>query len=264
MVRHNKTKAKIKAGEVVFGVTVGVNDPNVVELAGALGFDFAIIDCEHDLFNGRNLENIIRAAEIHGMTSIVRMHNNPELILHALDGGAQGVLVARVNSAADAGAVIDSAKFHPEGKRTVFFRSRGGNFTLDVAESSPRQWSLDINRETMIGCIIEEIDGVRNLNEILSLSEIDFIDLGPLDLAHSMGWPDQAEVNGHIDRIVSDSVKAGKAVASPATAENLFDLLDRGFRMLTISPLSFFQSGGARFLKEAGTLIKSRGNTSNR
>ena len=55
MVRHNKTKAKIRAGEVVYGVTVGVNDPNIVELAGALGFDFAIIDCEHDLFNGRDL-----------------------------------------------------------------------------------------------------------------------------------------------------------------------------------------------------------------
>ena len=41
MVRHNKTKAKIRAGEVVYGVTVGVNDPNIVELAGALGFDFA-------------------------------------------------------------------------------------------------------------------------------------------------------------------------------------------------------------------------------
>lgn len=264
MVRHNKTKAKIRAGEVVYGVTVGVNDPNIVELAGALGFDFAIIDCEHDLFNGRDLEGIIRAANIHDMTPIVRMQNNPELILHALNGGAQGILVARVNSAADARAVIDAAKFYPEGKRTVFFRSRGGNFAIDVAESSPKQWSLDINRETMVGCLIEEIDGVRNLDEILSISEIDFIDLGPLDLAHSMGWPDQAEVNGHIDRIVSNSVKAGKAVASPATAETISDVLDKGFRMLTVSPLTFFQSGGGRFLKEADTIIKSRGIASNK
>jgi 4-hydroxy-2-oxoheptanedioate aldolase len=90
MVRHNRTKAKIKAGEVVSGVTVGVNDPNIVELAGLLGFDFAIIDCEHDLFNGRDLENIIRAANLHDVTPIVRMQNNPEFILHALNGGAQG------------------------------------------------------------------------------------------------------------------------------------------------------------------------------
>jgi 2-keto-3-deoxy-L-rhamnonate aldolase RhmA len=259
MVRHNRTKAKIRAGEVVYGVTVGVSDPNIVELAGALGFDFAIIDCEHDLFNGRDLENNIRAANLHDMTPIVRMQNNPELMLHALNAGAQGILIARVNSAADARAVIDAAKFHPEGRRTVFFRSRGGSFALDVAETSPKQWSLDINRETMIGCIIEEIDGVRNLDEILSIPEIDFIDLGPLDLAHSMGWADQAEVNGHIARIVSDSVKAGKAVASPATAETISGILDKGFRMLTVSPIVFFQAGSERFLKEADTIIKSRG-----
>ena len=113
----------------------------------------------------------------------------------------------------------------------------------------------------MIGCLIEEIDGVRNLDEILSIPEIDFIDLGPLDLAHSMGWADQAEVNGHIDKIVSDAVRAGKAVASPATAETIPGVLDKGFRMLSVSPLALFQSGGERFLKEADTIIKSRGVT---
>ncbi len=259
MVRENRTKAKIKAGEVTFGATVGVNDPNVIELAGALGFDFVTIDCEHDLFNERDLENTIRAADLHGVTPIVRMQNNPELMLHALNGGAQGILVARVNSATDARAVVDAAKFHPEGKRTVFFRSRGGNFTLDVAETSPKQWSLDISRETMIGCLIEEIDGVNNLDEILAIPEIDFIDLGPLDLAHSMGWPDQAEVNRLVDNIVSDSIKAGKAVSIPATVETLPGLLDKGFRMLTVSPIEYFQFGGAEFLKEARAVLKSRG-----
>ncbi len=137
MVRKNRTKAKLKAGEITFGATVGVNDPNVVELAGALGFDFVTIDCEHDLFNERDLGNVIRAADLNGVTPIVRMQNNPELMLHSLNGGAKGILVARVNSAADARAVVDASKYHPEGKRTVFFRSRGGNFTLDVAEPLP-------------------------------------------------------------------------------------------------------------------------------
>ena len=94
MVRKNRTKAKIKAGEIVRGITVSVNDPNIVELAGALGFDFVVIDCEHDLFNGRALEHNIRAANLHDMTPIVRTQNNSELILHALNAGAQGVLVA--------------------------------------------------------------------------------------------------------------------------------------------------------------------------
>ena len=259
MVHQNRTKAKLKAGGAAFGVTVGLNDPDVVELAGLLGFDFVIADCEHDLFDESALVQIIRAADVHGMATIARMRNNSELVLHALDGGAQGVLVARVNSAADAQAVVDAAKFHPEGKRTIFYRSRGGGFALDI--TSPKQWTQDTNQETMVGCIIEEITAVNNLTEILVVSGVDFIDLGPLDMAHSMGWPEQSEVAGLVDKVIADSVKAGKAVLSPANVDNLPAVLDRGFRMLTVSPREYFQSGAAQFLRHGREVLASKGLT---
>lgn len=257
MVRQNRTRAKLKAGGAAFGVTVGPNDTDLVEMAGLLGFDFAIVDCEHDLFNEAALAQIIRAADVHGMTTIARMQNNSELLLHALDGGAQGVLIARVNSAADAQAVVDAAKFHPEGKRTIFFRSRGGGYALDI--DSPRQWTLDTNQETMVGCIIEEITAVNNLAEILAVPGIDFIDLGPLDLSHSMGWIEQSELSRLVDKIVADSVKAGKAVVSPADVDNIPALLDKGFRMLTVSPRAFFQSGATEFLSRGRGVLASKG-----
>lgn len=257
MVRKNRTKEKLSAGGVAFGVTVGANESANLELAGLLGFDYAIIDCEHDLFSERELEDSIRAADLNGLTAIARMQNNPELILHALDGGAQGVLVARVNTAQDAQAVIDAAKFQPEGKRTIFFRSRGGGFGLNL--SSARQWTLDINSETMIGFIMEEITAVNNLADILATPGLDFIDLGPLDLAHSMDWPDQALVGSHVQKIINDSITAGKTVNSGANVDNLADILDRGFRMITVSPREFFQSGGARFLAHAGEVLQSKG-----
>ena len=50
-MRQNRTKAKLKAGGAAFGVTVGPNDTDLVEMAGLMGFDFAIVDCEHDLFD---------------------------------------------------------------------------------------------------------------------------------------------------------------------------------------------------------------------
>lgn len=259
MVRHNRTKAKLKAGGAAFGITVGPNDADLVEMAGLLGFDFAIIDCEHDLFDESALTQAIRAADLHGMTAIARMQNNPELLLHALDGGAQGVLVARVNTEADARSVVDVAKFHPEGKRTIFFRSRGGGYALDIG--SPEQWTLDTNAETMAGCIIEEITAVNNLAEILAQPGIDFIDLGPLDLSHSMGWVEQSEVSGLVDKVISDSVKAGKVVVSPANSENIPALLEKGFRMLTVSPREFFQTGATQFLNKGQEALSLKGFT---
>jgi len=259
LVRHNRTKAKLKAGGAAFGITVGPNDADLVEMAGLLGFDFAIIDCEHDLFDESALTQAIRAADLHGMTAIARMQNNPELLLHALDGGAQGVLVARVNTEADARSVVDVAKFHPEGKRTIFFRSRGGGYALDIG--SPERWTQDTNAETMAGCIIEEITAVNNLAEILAQPGIDFIDLGPLDLSHSMGWVEQSEVSGLVDKVISDSVKAGKAVVSPANSENIPALLEKGFRMLTVSPREFFQTGATQFLNKGQEALSSKGFT---
>ena len=185
------------------------------------------------------------------------MHNNPELILHALDAGAQGVLAARVNTAADAQAVVDAGKFHPEGKRTIYFRSRGGGYALDIP--SPQQWTLDTNQETMAGCIIEEITAMNNLSEILAVPGIDFIDLGPLDMSHSMGWAQQSEINDLVDTVVRDSVKAGKVVVSPANTDNIPSLLDKGFRMLTVSPREFFQSGATRFLNHGREVLASKG-----
>lgn len=134
MVRLNKTKAKMKAGKVVFGITIGVPDanPSLVEMLGSLGFDYLDVVCENDLFDESLIEEAIRAADLNGMTTILRTPYNPGLILHALNAGAQGVLVTRITSKADVQAVLDAAKFHPEGKRTVYHGGRAGNFGRDV------------------------------------------------------------------------------------------------------------------------------------
>jgi 4-hydroxy-2-oxoheptanedioate aldolase len=257
LVRENRTKAKLATGGVAFGVTVGPNDSDMVEMAGLMGFDFAMVDCEHDLFNESALAGLIRTANLYGMTAIARMQNNFELALHALDGGAQGILVARVKSADDAQAIVNATKFQPEGKRTIFFRSRGGGYALDIP--SPEQWTLDTNAQIMAGCIMEEIAAVDNIADILAVPGIDFIDLGPLDLSHSKGWVDQAGLDQLVHKIVSESVKAGKAVVSPASADNIPDLLDRGFRMLTVSPVEYFQSGATQFLSRGREILASRG-----
>jgi len=257
-VHKNKTKTKLKAGGAVLGVSVALGDVDSVELAGLLGFDYVLVDCEHDLFNQKSVEEIVRAANLYELTPIVRMQNDPELILHVLNAGAQGILVARVNSKADVQTILDAAKFHPEGKRTIFFRSRGANFGFDVVKT-PQQWTLDSNKETLIGCIIEEISGVNNLASILATPEIDMIDLGPLDLAHSMGWAPQQEVDDLVAKIVADSVSAGKSLFTQGNIGTMSEALEKGFRLFTVSPRGFFQAGATEFLKQANELARLKG-----
>src|SRR5436305_8081072 len=116
MPKQNMTKVKLQAVGISYGISVGPAETTFIDVAGTLGFDYVMIDWEHNLFDPSQIEETIRAADIHGMTSLVRMQLNAEHIAHVLNAGAQGVLVARVNSAADVRTILDAAKFHPEGK----------------------------------------------------------------------------------------------------------------------------------------------------
>jgi 2-keto-3-deoxy-L-rhamnonate aldolase RhmA len=267
MVRKNRLKAKLKAGGIAFGCSIGPDEVGMVEMAGALGFDYIMIDWEHYLFDARLIEEAIRCADVHRMTSIVRMQLNPEHIMHVLGAGAQGVLVARVNTPEDVRTILDAAKFHPEGRRTLFFNGRGHNFRMDIEPGQSQQaFTQDVNRETMIGCIIEEITGVNNLDKILAFPEIDMIHLGPMDLAHSMHWPAKEESDRAGEKIVAESVKAGKAMsttwgARAGTSEdaNVAGIMAQGYRMFTVSPRAYFKVGGAHFLRFAREVAQGAG-----
>ena len=46
-MRTNTTKAKLHEGKVVFGAIISRHAPDLVELFGAIGYDFVMIDGEH-------------------------------------------------------------------------------------------------------------------------------------------------------------------------------------------------------------------------
>ena len=46
-MQTNTTKAKLAAGDVVFGAIITRYAPDLVEIFGAVGYDFVMIDCEH-------------------------------------------------------------------------------------------------------------------------------------------------------------------------------------------------------------------------
>ena len=266
MVRRNEAKRKMKAGQVVFGVTVGAPEAtaSMAEMLGLLGFDYLDVVLENDLFDPAGLEDVIRAADLGGMTTIFRTPYDPRLILRLMNAGAQGVLITRVRSLAEMRASVDAAKFHPEGKRTVYHGGRAGSFGREVNApegSNPEMigWTHRINEEIIIGCTIEEKSAVDELDAILAIPSLDFIGIGPGDLAHSMGWPPQSEVDALVDRIREASVAAGKTVFIPASVEDMAKGLDMGFRAFAFSPRAALQSAAAAYLEGGRAVARSRG-----
>ena len=124
-MQPNKTKAKLKAGEVVFGSEIMFPSADVVEILAFAGLDFVYMDMEHSATTHESLAHMIRAAEIGGATPLVRIPESvpgqyPGVILRILDLGAMGVIVPHVDSREEAKAVVDAVKYAPAGRRGMF------------------------------------------------------------------------------------------------------------------------------------------------
>lgn len=252
-VRTNKAKAKAQRGEIALGALLTYHSPETVEMLGALGFDFITFDLEHEAYSELALVHSIRAAEAFDMTPIVRVPNNPDVILRLLDSGAQGVHVPRVNTRQDASSVVEASLFYPLGKRTFYSVGRSGNYGLGMSEE---EFAEATNRETLVLLQVEEEEGVQNIEEILSVPNVDAIQLGPKDLWQSMGMPDRSVVWEVVDRVISQAVKAGwwgsmVAWLDSDVREQMERYKAQGVRLVTVSPRDLLVHGGRYFLEQA-------------
>jgi len=110
--RPNWPRAK-----VVFGAIISRYAPDLVELFGAIGYDFVMIDCEHGPMDLDEVEHMVRAAEVFGITPITRIPNHADsTILQFLDRGCRALLCpCQTQEAAE--AVARAARYHPEAHR---------------------------------------------------------------------------------------------------------------------------------------------------
>ena len=256
-MRTNKTKAKVQAGEMAFGAAVGFHSPDTVELLGALGFDYVTFDLEHEVYDELAVQHSIRAAETFDLTPVVRVPNDPDVILRLLDAGAQGVHVPQVNTRRDAEAVVEACRFHPQGTRTFFATGRSGNYGIGLSEE---EYAAASNRETMVTVQIEAEEGVRNIQEILSVPYVDAIQLGPKDLWQSMGMPDRKRVWEVIDQVITTAVKAGRWVSmyawmTPEFQQQVTRYKSMGVNMVTVPARDLLTYGARSFLEQVRTAI---------
>jgi 4-hydroxy-2-oxoheptanedioate aldolase len=189
-MKKNLLKDSLISGKTVFGPFLKFTDPAVVEVMGHAGFDFVIIDQEHGPISIQNTQNMIRAAECVGITPVVRVSRNEETcILRALDIGAQGIEIPQINNKENAMKALKSVKYSPQGERGVCRYVRAA----DYSSMDKYKYFEHANKEALIIGHIEGVEGIKNLEEILSVSGIDVVFIGPYDLSQSLGIP--GEVN---------------------------------------------------------------------
>ena len=228
-VLKNLMKEKIARGEPAFGVSLMFPSPQLVEMMGHAGFDWVLLDCEHGSMGLGDLELMAMAADAVGITPIARPRSNAAAdIQAAMDRGVMGVQVPHFNTVEDAKAVVAAVKYHPIGKRGLSAGTRPSNYGYGLSQS---EYVEEANRETLICVQFEDIEAIRNADEILKVDNIDVFFIGPSDLSQSMGFPgqyDEPSVAQAIDSTFEKILKAGHVAGTPGNEDKIKSVLDRG------------------------------------
>lgn len=199
-------------GRPAFGMWSQLCDAEGTEIAAMLGYDFVIIDLEHNFAEMETAVNHIRAADAYGCIPIIRVVDwSRRSIQYATDAGAKGILVPCIRTKEDALAVVKAARYAPLGERGtcpgIKACGRGAIPWGDYCE-----WA---NTQMLVILLIETAEAVQHIEEIASIEGIDAFLLGPYDLSFSMGLNGQVEcpeVQGALETVAKTAREHGKEV----------------------------------------------------
>jgi 4-hydroxy-2-oxoheptanedioate aldolase len=234
-------------------VAGGVNDPAGVDLLGSLGiFDTVWLETEHGPTSWGELGDLSRAADLWGMSSVVRVqHNEPTFIARSLGEGVDGIIIPHVDSRDQAERVVQAAKFAPIGQRGADFGRKSFH---------AQDWFAQANDMTFIVAMIESIAAVEALPDILAVSHIDVFFVSHFDLAQSMGMLQRhhsAEVTQVIDSAIAQIVDAGRGAGVAVTQESVEKYLDLGATWLKVPAVQVWIRDGARsFARHVDRLLE--------
>jgi 2-keto-3-deoxy-L-rhamnonate aldolase RhmA len=247
-------RQRVRDGAVLVGTFVKTGSHQVVEVIGAGGLDFAVVDAEHAPFDPATLDRMALAGRAASLPTLLRV---PELapapIGQALDLGFAGIVIPHVASAALAETALDAAKY-ARGHRGFSPSTRAGNYgTLDAVA-----YRGAADNDNSVWCQIEDVAALTELDAIAQVEEIDCLFIGRADLAASLGVASQR------DPLVAAAVQAtaeagrrhnrtiGIFIADPA---EIPDLLALGITLFVCGTDQSFILGQARRIRQSVSTI---------
>jgi 4-hydroxy-2-oxoheptanedioate aldolase len=245
----NTTKAKLEAGETVFGIFDRYRDATLAEFIALGGWDFLVFDAEHGALDPADVADLSRAAEVRGATPMARVTTNESsTILRFLDSGVHGVHVPWVSSAEEAERVVQAVKYGPRGRRGLA-GNRSGDWSANAASTTAA------NEQTLVVVQVETAEAVDRIDELTEVEGVDVVFLGPSDLSHSLGHPGDLghpEVRAAMERVAAAVVPSAKTLGVfTGSVEAATEWRDRGARYLTTGLEQILRQSIRAFLEAA-------------
>lgn len=236
-------RAHLEAAPLTLGAWSILPSPLTVELVARSGFDVLCIDTQHGPIGYDQLVPMLQIACAVGCPTLVRVaSHDPAELMHAIDAGAQGVIVPMVDDAAEARRMVGACRYPPAG-----YRSWG---PWRPALGTPAQTTEEANHQVVVVLMIETQAGLRNVREIAAVPGVDVLLVGPSDLAVTHGLTAGAyagtdEHDALLRQVISAGSERGVAVGNVCgDLESARRWAEEGMRFLTVgSDLGWMASG---------------------
>lgn len=240
---NTELRQRLLANETLVGTLVSIPSPEIVELLSMVGFDWLFLDAEHGAFGPNEIVSLLQAA---GNTPcLVRIPGaDPAWIKKVLDAGAAGIIVPQIESKQQAQAVVQAAKYPPDGRRGVGL-GRAHKYGIEFSE-----YLTSANENTIIVLQAESQKAVDCIDEIAAVNGVDAVLIGPYDLSASLGHTGDLQ-HRIVQTAINDIAKAchkqdTKLGIFGVCADNVSPYKALGFSLLTVGVDTLFIEKEAR------------------
>lgn len=244
-----KLAQRLASGQTILTAWSSLATDAVVDVLALTPCDAVTLDMQHGAHDEASIHNGLASVAARGKGAVVRVPvGRNDMVSRALDFGAEAVIAPMINTAAEAQAFANAAKYPPLGER-----SWGPFRALDLhGIDDPKRYLREANATTMTFAMIETRAALGNIEAILETDGIDGVFVGPTDF--SISWTEGADVDPHLPAMV-EAVRsiARKAMAvRKAAGIFVFDparapaYVDMGYRFLAITnDIAFLKAGAA-------------------
>ena len=218
--------------QVTIGTFLGMGVPMAAEIAAVGGADWVLFDLEHGGGSEDLIGPTVVAGMAYGIPTLVRVESMERIrIGRALDAGASGVMIPRIETPEQVSAVVKHMSYPPFGDRGVATYNRSAKWGRDLS---------GLTEKSKAACIIqiETLKALENVDAIAKIDGADLLFVGPLDLSFALGVPRDfkspkfLEATAMVVAAANTNNKVAGILAADATAAATF--IEQGFKFIAI------------------------------
>jgi 2-keto-3-deoxy-L-rhamnonate aldolase RhmA len=240
---------RVRQGEVLLGqMVLELFTPGIGPMLAACGLDFVIFDMEHGRCDISLLAEMVASCRGSEIVPIARVPDAAYAPLsRALDVGARGLIVPRVESRKQAEDIVSQVKYAPLGRRGVAL-----GIAHDLYQAGNPDFFAKMNEEICVILLLETEEAFQHLDEIISVPGVDVAWMGHYDLTVSLGIPaqfDHPRFLAAMEELITVCRRHGVAPGFlPPSPESAIHWIERGFRAISLgSDIGVFLDSVRRF-----------------